>query len=107
MTAAPPVLWQFRISHFNEKVRWALDWKGIPHVRRVLSLDYLPRALWATGRPTLPIVFLDGVAIGDSTHIIAALERLRPEPALYPADEAERRRALALEDFFDEELGHH
>jgi glutathione S-transferase len=33
---AVPVLWQFAFSHFNEKVRWALDWKGIPHVRRSL-----------------------------------------------------------------------
>jgi glutathione S-transferase len=28
-----------------------------------------------------------------------------PEPALYPADPAERARALELEEFFDEELG--
>src|SRR5262245_47193331 len=101
------VLWHFPISHFNEKVRWALDWKGIAHRRRVLTLDYLPRALWATGRPTLPIVLIDAVAIGDSTRIIEALEKRWPEPKLYPAAEAERRRALELEDFFDEELGHH
>ena len=100
------VLWHFPISHFNEKVRWALDWKRIPHVRRVLSFDYLPRALWATGRPTLPILFLDGHAIGDSTRIIAALERLQPDPPLYPSGDSARRRALELEDFFDEEMGH-
>lgn len=100
------VLWHFPISHFNEKVRWALDWKGIPHRRRVLSIDYLPRALWATGRPTLPILFLDGQAISDSTRIIAALERFQPDPRLYPSTERERLRALELEDFFDEELGH-
>jgi glutathione S-transferase len=103
---AEVILWHFPISHFNEKARWALDWKRIPHVRRVLTVDYLPRALWATGRGTLPILFLDGSAIGDSTRIIEALERRQPEPALYPRDEAARRRALALEDFFDEEVGH-
>ena len=100
------VLWHFPISHFNEKVRWALDWKRIPHVRRVLTLDYLPRALWATGKPTLPILFLDGKAIGDSTRIIEALERYQPEPALYPREPAALRRALEIEDFLDEELGH-
>ena len=31
-----PVLWQIAISHYSEKVRWALDWKGIPHVRHSL-----------------------------------------------------------------------
>ena len=41
----------------------------------------------------------------DSTAIIAALEERFPEPPLYPADPEERRRALALEDWFDEELG--
>ena len=106
MTMATPLLWHFPISHFNEKVRWALDWKRIPHVRRTLGPDYLPRVWWATGRGTLPVLWLDGQAIGDSTRIIEALERYRPEPPLYPRDESTRRRALALEDFFDEELGH-
>jgi glutathione S-transferase len=54
---------------------------------------------------TLPILDLDGRRIGDSTEIIAALEQRHPEPALYPADPDQRRRALALEDWFDEELG--
>ena len=71
-----PVLWQFRQSHFNEKARWALDWKGIPHVRRALAMSYVPRALWATGQAKLPILHLDGQAIADSTRIIEALERL-------------------------------
>jgi hypothetical protein len=31
-----PVVWQFRAWHFNEKVRWALDWKWIAHTRRTL-----------------------------------------------------------------------
>ena len=46
-----------------------------------------------------------GRAIGDSTHIIAALEERFPNPPLYPADAAARERALALEDYFDEQLG--
>ena len=51
----PPVLWHFPISHYNEKARWALDWKGIPHVRRALAMSYVPRALWTTGQAKLPI----------------------------------------------------
>ena len=105
---APPVLWQFRFSHFNEKARWALDWKRIPHVRRSLLPGFhVPRVLWMTGQKSVPVLVLDGETIHDSTRIIERLERLRPEPALYPADEADRHRALALEDFFDEELGPH
>ena len=37
--------------------------------------------------------------------IIAALERRWPEHPLYPEDPDERRRALELEDYFDEQLG--
>lgn len=100
-----PLLWHIPLSHFNEKARWALDYKGVAHRRRVLGPDYLIRAWRATGRGTLPILFLDGQAIGDSTHIIAALEQRFPQPPLYPADAALRQRALALEDHFDEQLG--
>jgi len=102
----PPVLWHFPISHFNEKARWALDFKRIPHRRRALGPSYLLRAWWATGRAKLPVLFLNGQAIGDSTRIIEALERYLPEPPLYPKAGSERRRALMLEDFFDENMGH-
>jgi glutathione S-transferase len=101
----PPLLWHIPFSHFNEKVRWTLDYKHIAHRRKVLGADYLIRAWRATGRGTLPILFLDGRAIGDSTRIIAALEERYPEPSLYPGDTAARHRALALEDHFDEHLG--
>ena len=100
-----PLLWHIPLSHFNEKVRWALDYKRVAHHRQVLGANYLIRAWRATGRGTLPILFLDGRAIGDSTHIIAVLEERYPEPPLYPGDAAARQRALALEDYFDEQLG--
>ena len=48
---------------------------------------------------------LNGEITSDSSRIIEALERAYPEPPLYPAEPAERRRALELEDYFDEELG--
>jgi glutathione S-transferase len=31
-----PVLWQLQVSHYVEKVRWALDYKHVPHIRRSL-----------------------------------------------------------------------
>src|SRR5438477_476398 len=85
-----PLLWHIPLSHFNEKVRWTLDYKRVAHRRQVLGADYLIRAWRATGRGTLPILLLDGRAIGDSTHIIAALEERYPEPPLYPGDAASR-----------------
>jgi glutathione S-transferase len=99
------LLWHIPLSHYNEKVRWALDYKCIAHRRRVLGPNYLFRAWRATGQGKLPILWLDGHAISDSTRIIAALERRFPAPALYPQDAIERQRALALEDDLDETLG--
>jgi glutathione S-transferase len=104
--ASTPVLWQIKVSHYNEKARWALAFKGVAH-KRVTPLPLfgsLPAAWLMTRRLTFPVLRLDDEAIGDSTRIIAALERRWPEPALYPADPAERARALELEDYFDEEL---
>jgi hypothetical protein len=40
----PPLLWHVPLSHLSEKVRWALDYKGIPHRRKVLGPDHLIRA---------------------------------------------------------------
>jgi glutathione S-transferase len=103
-----PVLWQFRASHFNEKVRWALDWKGIRHERRsLLPGPHAPVVMWLTGQKSVPVLRIDGETIPDSTRIIAALEEHQPAPALYPSDDAARRRALELEEYFDEELGVH
>lgn len=106
MASSVPCLWQIKVSHYNEKVRWALDYKGVPH-RRVAPLPLfgtLPAAWLMTRRPTFPVLRLDGRTIGDSTAIIAALEERYPTPALYPADPAERARALELEELFDEQL---
>ena len=105
---APPVLWHLKVSHYNEKARWALDYKGVPHVRRAaIPGRHAAIAKRLAGSTTFPVLVLDGKAIGDSTRIIEELERLHPDPPLYPADPVARQRALALEDFFDEELGPH
>jgi len=108
MRSSLPTLWQIDISHFSEKARWALAYKGVEYRRRApLPGAHIPVALWLTrgAHKTFPVIELDGRRIGDSTAIIAALEERFPEPALYPEEPEQRRRALELEDFFDEELG--
>jgi glutathione S-transferase len=103
-----PTLWHLDISHFNEKARWVLDYKGIPHKRRSVfpGMQAARARMLRGGTSTLPVIDIDGKRIGDSTKIIEELERCWPDPPLYPADPAERQRALELEDFFDEHCGH-
>ena len=104
-----PVLWQLQISHYVEKVRWALDYKRVSHIRHSLLPGlHLSKAKRLTGdTSTTPVLTIDGRSIGDSTRIIAAIEERWPQPPLYPQDPPQRRRALELEEFFDEELGPH
>ncbi|MDX6602978.1 MAG: glutathione S-transferase [Solirubrobacterales bacterium] len=111
MPNSSPILWHISVSHYSEKARWALDHKRVPHRRRAVAIPGLHIAasmlLTRGASQTFPVLELDGRAIGDSTEIIAALEERHPERPLYPADPQQRRRALELEDFFDEELGPH
>jgi glutathione S-transferase len=109
MTAGTDItLWHVPISHYAEKARWALDYKRIPHTRRRLMAGSHPIVTFLLTRgahQTVPVVTFGRRGVGDSTAIIAELEHRFPDPPLYPADPADRRRALELEDYFDEELG--
>ena len=96
------------VSHYAEKARWALDYKRVPHTRRWPPGGFHPLVTWILthgAHQTVPVLVMDGEGIGDSTEIILRLEERFPDPPLYPADPDERRRALELENYFDEELG--
>jgi glutathione S-transferase len=99
-------LLQFPFSHFNEKARWALDWKGIAHRRT--SLLPGPHALTVmrlTGKTEVPVLRVGSEVVGGSASIIDELERRVPTPALYPSDPSERTRALEVQQWFDDEVG--
>lgn len=101
-----PVLYQFPVSHFCEKARWALDHKRVRY--RVRNLfpgvhTFYTRPLAAVW--TVPVLTDDGVSIGDSTAIAMHLDATRDGPSLYPRDESERARVVALEEFFDKSVG--
>ena len=99
-------LHQFAYSHFNEKARWALAFKGLEAVRRT----YLPGPHQAplkklSGQPQTPVLQVGEVIVPGSAAIIDWLEQHYPEPALYPADPEQRRAALALQAELDRDFG--
>ncbi len=101
------VLWHIEISPYSEKIRWALDYKGVPYeLRAPMPGTHRLAALRLTRgkHDRLPVMELDGTRVGDSPAIVAALEEHTPDPPLYPSDPAERDRALELEARFGEEL---
>ncbi|MCG7198244.1 glutathione S-transferase family protein [Marinobacter pelagius] len=100
-------LYQFAISHYSEKARWALDHKGI----RYQPVTLLPgqhvktiRAL--TGKTSsVPVLDHNGEIIQGSSAIIDYLEEVFPDHPLTPADPAAREQALAWERRLDDEAG--
>lgn len=106
MVETPIELHQFSHSHFNEKVRWALDCKRIPHVRiNYLPGPHIPQIRWLSGQGQVPVLQIDGQLVHGSAAILDRIEQRFPSPPLYPADAAEREEALALQARFDKELG--
>ena len=96
---------QFRHSPYNEKVRWALDLKGIPHRRRsLLPGPHIVTVKRLTGRTGTPVLLHDGVALDESARIIDWLDTHHWLPPLLPRDPAERDEALQIQRWFDHDL---
>ncbi len=98
------------LSPFVKKARIVAAEKGIEY-------DYDPRPSplgWPEGYERInplkriPSLLLDPAnpdyAINDSSAICAYLDRLKPEPALYPAEAEALGRALWIEEFCDSEM---
>ena len=99
-------LLQFRYSPYNEKARWALDIKRLPHVRRsLLPGPHMGQVKKLTGQTATPVLKLDGRWIAGSAAILAALEGRGAVPSLLPVAADMRERALAIEKRFDEDWG--
>lgn len=101
-----PELFQFRFSHYNEKARWALDFKGVSHVRR----SYLPGPHMLpikrlSGQRSVPVLRVGHEVVTGSAAIIDYLETHHREPPLYPVKPSERQQALELQRWLDEEIG--
>ena len=61
-TAATPRLLHFRVSHYNEKVRWALDFKRWAHRRKALVPGFHVAGLQIkTGQRKVPVLEIEGV----------------------------------------------
>ncbi len=99
-----PILYQFRISPYCDKVRRAMRLKGLAW--QTVEVPIAPPGKFKHISPTgkFPAVDFGGEIAVDSTDILARLEALVPTPALFPADARDRAEALILEDWADESL---
>lgn len=102
------ILYQFAISHYCEKARWALDYKNLSYqVINLLPGPHLFTTKRLTGQTSVPVLNHNGKNIHDSTAILSYLDEITPEKSLTPQAETLRKEALELEDYLDQEIGIH
>ena len=99
-------LYQFATSPFTEKVRRALNYKGIAFDVHEVARAKVGEGAYKDVSPTgkFPVIVDDGQAVWDSTDIIFHLERQYPGPNLVPSDPREAAIAHAIEEWADESL---
>ena len=95
-------------SHPAASAELMLRHKGIPFKRTDLMPVVSKGVLRGLGfsRNTVPAIKIDGEKVQGSREIARELERLRPEPPLFPTDQARRAAVEEAERFGDEELQH-
>lgn len=94
------------ISHYCEKVRWALDLLKIPYIEeRHVPVFHLVATRKHGGR-SVPVLVTKSGNFTDSTDILHYLDMLSPESQrLYPKEPEMRREVEELEELFDARLG--
>jgi glutathione S-transferase len=95
-------------SHPSIAVQLMLEHKGVAYKRTDLMPVVSKGVLRAVGFPgnTVPALKIDGDKVQGSRQIARELERLRPEPPLFPADADKRAAVEEAERLGDEELQH-
>ncbi|MDF1665714.1 MAG: glutathione S-transferase [Planctomycetota bacterium] len=108
MTQVPIRLISIPMSHYCDKVRWALELKKIPFTEEFhMPVFQIRAAKKAGGRGTVPVLVTPEKSYGDSTDILKFLDQIQSEPRLYPEEMALRKEVEDFEELCDEKLGPH
>jgi glutathione S-transferase len=93
-------------SHPSMSARLMLEYKGIPYKRVDLMPGIHKAALKAVRFPgsTVPAIKIDGRRFQGSREIARELDRLQPEPPLFPSSQELRTAVEEAERFGDEHL---
>ncbi|EXJ09659.1 glutathione S-transferase family protein [Nitrincola nitratireducens] len=97
------ILYQFPISHYCEKVRWALDFKGLTYKTvNLLPGAHVSKIKELTNQTSVPVLQLDQQVLVGSSAILEFLEARYPQPALMPSDAVLKEQVLDWEKRLDE-----
>jgi glutathione S-transferase len=92
------------VSHYVEKVRWALDYLKIPFQESPQMPPFHRGAVKKYGGTMVPVLVTDTIFKTDSTDILRYLDTLYPGK-LYPADPELQALSTELETLFNLTLG--
>ncbi len=102
------ILYQFPISHYCEKVRWALDYKQIDYqVKNLIPGLHVLTTKKLSAQTSVPILVHNHSVIQGSSHIISYLDEKYPEQRLTPEESLLKDQTLEWERYVDKEIGIH
>lgn len=94
-----------RPSPFVRKVLTVFEEKKLSYDQKDLTpIPKTPELLEKSPLGLIPVLEHEGTFIPDSSVICAYVERLQPEPSIYPKDAKDYARALFLEEYADTKL---
>lgn len=99
-------LYQFPISHFCEKARWALDYKNLEH-SKVNLLPGIHRAKMKklSGKSQVPVLKHNDHVVQGSAKIIDYLDSVFTHKNLTPDELELKRQASEWENYADNKIG--
>lgn len=101
-------LYQIPVSHYCEKIRWALTHKRIPHKQKnLLPGFHVKPMVKLSGQNSVPVIKDSGEVVAGSSQIIDYLDATYPRFSLTPSDEALAAECREWESLADEDIGPH
>jgi len=101
-----PLLYQFAGSHYCEKARWALDYKGLEYrAKNLIPGPHIKSARRIAKKTALPILVDEARVVQGSAEIISYLDKKLPRPALTPTNTEDASMAYEWERYLDRNVG--
>lgn len=99
-------LYQFELSHYSEKVRLMLDYKGLAYRKVEVTPGVGQLDLFRmSGQRQVPVLKDGNEVIADSTAIAKYLDRKYPDKPLIPDDPKQKGLCLMMEEWADQSIG--
>ena len=100
-----PLLIAIALSHYCEKVRWALDYLNVDYVEENHAPLFHRKYTSRYGGTSVPVLVTGDKALTDSHDILQYLDSISEDKKLYPEDPQLGHQVETLEKLFDEKLG--